>query len=54
MKTKIELKEFFDIKKCRDFVNEFSEKKNVIKREITPLVSGELVEYFVCLEYQEE
>ena len=52
MLTKIKLKEFFNLKECQDFINQFSEKKNVIKKQITPIVDNDTVRYFVVLEYK--
>jgi len=52
--TKVELKEFFKLQECQDFVNNFCQKKKVVKKEIIPIVDNETLRYLICLEYQEE
>lgn len=54
MQTKVELKEFFNLRECRDFVNRFSKNKEVVNKRITPIVDNDVMRYFVFLEYCEK
>lgn len=53
METKIKLKEFLNLQKCQDFINEFSSNKKVIRKEVIPVMKGN-VRYLILLEYYEK
>lgn len=53
MISKVELKNFLNLKACQDFVNKFCKDKKVLKKNVTPLanVGPKDIIYFVYLEY---
>jgi len=55
MESKIELKVFYSLNKCQQFINRSIKEKKLIKKDIVPIVTKnpERVSYFVCLEYRE-
>ena len=53
MVTKVELKEFTEIKKCKKFINDFIKDKNPIKIEIFPIIKKDIMNYFTLIEYED-
>ena len=53
MVIKIELKEFINKEKCKEFVNEFIRDKKLRQTKVSPIVKKDNVSYFVYIEYED-
>lgn len=53
METKVELRIFSNVKECQIFINEFSENKKVVRKEVIPIANICLnnITFMVFLEY---
>jgi len=52
MVIKVELGGIDDLRLCEDFINDFIKDKKIKKINVCPMIKGEDVSYFYCIEYE--